>query len=228
SQIEIWLAAQLGDEASCAFNESITLRLRGWLEESILLRALAQIVGRHESLRACFGATGEMMRGAECVSFDGATLDLSREADPEISLRAIVDEDARKPFDLVDGPLIRVQLVRLGAESHALLLTAHHIICDGWSVNVILRELATIYDALRRGEAPALPAPLAFSQYAHRQRDLPPDEMARLDGFWLAQFERLASPLELPADRPRPALKSFRGGSRSVLIDAELCRAVRD
>jgi amino acid adenylation domain-containing protein len=222
-QVEIWLAAQRGDEASCAFNESVTLRLNGTLNTSALQNALDGVVARHDALRASFGETGEAMNIAAATSLPIA----QREATDEAVLAALLNEDARTPFDLSNGPLLRAQLVRLGAERHALVITAHHIICDGWSINVIVNELAEIYAALCRGEAPDLQAPLPFSRYALAQKKQDAAEAAKTEAFWLAQYADPVTPLDLPTDRPRAAYRSYNGASRCHRINADIYLAVK-
>jgi amino acid adenylation domain-containing protein len=228
SQLEIWLAAQMGDEASCAFNESVTLHLRGQLNNDALQGALDGIIQRHDALRVTFSATGEEMRVAATGSFDYQTTDLSSAAaQAEQSYAEMLNADARTPFDLVSGPCIRGRLVKLSLDHHAFMLTAHHIICDGWSLNVIVDEVAKIYGALCRGASPELPAALAFSAYARSQSQRDPAEFAKTERFWVNQFATIPKTLELPTDRPRPGIKSFNGASLCRRIDAKLYQAVK-
>jgi amino acid adenylation domain-containing protein len=229
SQIEIWLSAQLGDEASCAFNESVSLRLNGLLDTGALHTAMKRIVARHDALRATFSSTGEEMRISATMSFDYPTTDLSNRplAQAEAAFADLLDADARTAFDLVQGPCIRGHLVKLAEGAHAFVLTAHHIICDGWSTNVIVDELAAIYGALCRGEATELPAPLPFSEYARIQASRDQGELAKTEEFWLKEFAVRPPSLELPTDRPRPTVKSFMGASLCRRIDAKLYKAVK-
>ncbi len=117
--------------------------------------------------------------------------------------------------------------MKLAEDAHAFVLTAHHIICDGWSINVIVDELAAIYGALCRGEATELPAPLPFSEYARMQASREPGELAKTEEFWLKEFAVRPPSLELPTDRPRPTVKSFSGASLCRRIDAKLYQAVK-
>jgi amino acid adenylation domain-containing protein len=229
SQIEIWLSAQLGDEASCAFNESVTLWLNGSLDSGALHTAMNRIVARHDALRATFSSTGEEMRICGSMSFDYPTTDLSNRplAQAQAAFTDLLDTDARTAFDLVQGPCIRSHLVKLADGAHAFVLTAHHIICDGWSTKVIVDELATIYGALCRGEELELPAPLPFSEYARMQASRDKAEFAKTEEFWLKEFAVRPSSLELPTDRPRPTEKSFMGASLCRRIDAKLYQAVK-
>jgi len=229
SQLEIWLSAQLGDEASCAFNESVSLRLNGSLDTGALHTAMNRIVARHDALRATFSSTGEEMRISGSTFFDYPTTDLSTRplAQAEAAFADLLDADARTAFDLVQGPCVRGHLVKLADGAHAFVLTAHHIICDGWSINVIVNELAEIYGALCRGEATELPAPLPFSEYARMQASRDPAELAKTENFWLQEFAVRPPSLELPTDRPRPTEKSFMGASLCRRIDAKLYQAVK-
>lgn len=224
SQMEIWLAAQHSDEASCAFNESVTLRMNGELNEAALERALNRVVARHDALRGRFSATGEEMRIAQELRLDLQAADADREHDPEAVLAAIVAEDARTPFDLVNGPLIRARLVRLSRNGHALILTVHHIICDGWSLNVLLEELAEIYTAAIEGGEPNLAQPMQFGAYARKQART---HQTGTEAFWLNEFGDSPPLLELPVNRPRSESRSYNGASICRRIDAGLYRAVK-
>ena len=229
SQLEIWLSAQLGDEASCAFNESVSLRMHGKLDATALQNALNRIVARHDALRATFSATGEAMHIAAAAPFHYPFVDLSAHtpAEAEMAFAELLDTDARTAFDLVAGPCVRGTLVKLSDDSHAFVLTAHHIICDGWSINVIVNEFAEIYAALCRGEQAELHAALPFSEYARMQAHRDAGELAKTEAFWLNEFAVRPATLELPTDRARPSVKSFNGASLCRRIDAKLYQAVK-
>ncbi len=229
SQLEIWLAAQMGDDASCAFNESLTLRMQGELNLSALEAAVNQVIARHDALRATFSPTGEEMRISPPQPFHYPVTDLSYYslAEAERAESDLLDRDARTPFDLIKGPVVRAHLVKLGSDLHAFTLTAHHIVCDGWSINVIVDELAQIYSAACRGEALKLKEALPFSSFALAQAARDPKDLAKTEAFWLDQFKTPPPPLELPTDRARPRVKSFRGASRCRRIDAKLTQAIK-
>ncbi|MEA3151979.1 MAG: hypothetical protein QOD56_2918, partial [Gammaproteobacteria bacterium] len=229
SQIEIWLAAQLGDEASCAVNESVSLRMQGELNLAALRAAMTQVVARHDALRTTFSATGEEMRIGAPQPFTYPFTDVSAQlpAEAELAYAELVDADARTAFDLVNGPTVRARLVKLGERAHVFMLTAHHIVCDGWSINVVVNEITEIYASLCRGETAALPAALPFSAYARSQAQRDPALLASTEGFWLEEFKHPVEPLELPTDRPRPTFKSFNGASHCRRIDATLYQAIK-
>ena len=220
-QTEIWLSAQMGDEASCAFNESVSLTFAGDLDQQALEAALADVVDRHDALRAHFDAAGTSM-----WIEPGLVVPLTLAADAS-GLEELIVRDARTPFDLVGGPLLRATLLRQDTDRSVLVLTAHHIVCDGWSINVIVGELAACYAARREGRPHGLAAPLPFSRYALEQSRRAASAVAETDAFWQQSFAAPAQPLELPSDRSRPALKSFHGATERRRIGPELYRAAK-
>ena len=228
SQTEIWLSTQNGDQASCAFNESVTLRLNGPLDLPALRTAMEMIMARHDALRARFNPTGEMMTISPDTGFACPITDISQEeGSPEGVLTAYLQADASTPFDLVEGPPIRAQLFKLSETAHALVLTAHHIICDGWSINVIITELAEIYASLREHRQPDFGPVLPFSEFSRAQSMRTPGEQSANASYWAAQFANPSRPIDLPTDRPRPAMKSYTGRTAGRRIDARLYREVK-
>ncbi|MBD5655072.1 MAG: non-ribosomal peptide synthetase, partial [Candidatus Eremiobacteraeota bacterium] len=229
AQNEIWLAAQLGDDASCAFNESLTLRLSGSLDERAFAEALATVIARHDALRASFGTTGEAMHVDPKGLVQYETIDVAGDGLPaaEAALAAYVASDARRAFDLASGPLVRARMFALGTDEHAFVFTAHHIVCDGWSINVILDELAATYAAAHSGTPSGLPVPLSFSTYARRSHASDPARAALVEAYWHDQFATPVRPLDLPTDRPRPSRKTFNGATLSARIDERRYLAVK-
>lgn len=221
AQTEIWLSDQTGPEASAAFNESVSLTLDGEVDALRLAEAVRQVAARHAILHARFSADGETMRIPPSETFPVAIGDLRGEPDPQAALRARIEAYASRPYDLVRGPVAEAEIIRLGDHRHVLILSAHHIVCDGWSTNVLLDEIATAY----RVGTDALPVPMPFADYAAATRRDPRTEEAA--AYWTAMFAKLPAPLELPTDRPRQAQRSFRGGTRTSFIDAGLYRDVK-
>jgi len=230
AQMEVWLSAQLSDEASSAYNESFTLKIRGPLHENALRDSLRDLVNRHEALRATFGAEGECLRFTPPGEIEIPLEDLSSAApsDGEARLDAVVQEEARQPFDLANGPVVRLRLLRFDSENHALVFTSHHIVCDGWSTNVLLDELSKLYAARASGASPELPAPVQFGDYARAHAEsLGTEERAKVEAYWVKQFEQPAPVLELPTDRPRPAVKSFKGSTYRAQIDGATYKRIK-
>ncbi|MDX2263492.1 MAG: amino acid adenylation domain-containing protein [Hyphomicrobiales bacterium] len=218
-QREIWLAAQLGDEASCAFNESVSLELDGPLDADALFRALNGVVARRDALRGSFPGGGERMRIAPNLDLPPRIEDIGEDGE---AFAGVLREEAETPFDLERGPLIRARLLRRSPQRHTLVITAHHIVCDGWSFNVVIDELAALYNQETGQGRADLPAPLPFAEYAGRRTGGAGDE-----AFWLGEYQRLPAPLDLPTDRPRPAVKTFRGSTVNVALSADVAAAAK-
>ncbi|HET7462054.1 MAG TPA: amino acid adenylation domain-containing protein, partial [Longimicrobium sp.] len=216
AQERLWFIDRL-DGGSAQYNMPSAVRLRGAVDVDALERSLGEIVRRHESLRTVFR---EVDGGAVQViaPFDGFALpveDLSGlgEADRETEVRRRAREDAARPFDLVRGPLFRAALLRVADEEHVLLLCIHHIITDGWSSGVLLRELSALYAAYREGgESPLAELPVQYADYAVWQREqLRGEALDRQVGYWKERLAGAPALLELPTDRPRPPVQSHRG-----------------
>ena len=173
AQQRLWFLAQF-EGASEAYHIAGGLRLVGDLDRAALRRALDRIVARHEALRTTFsqidGRPVQVIGPAE-AGFLLAEEDLRHEAEPQAALRRLVAEEARRPFDLGAGPLIRGRLARLGDEEHALLVTMHHIVSDGWSMGILVNELSRLYRSYSQGQADPLPdLPVQYADYAAWQR----------------------------------------------------------
>ncbi|HEU4538427.1 MAG TPA: condensation domain-containing protein, partial [Polyangiaceae bacterium] len=212
-----------------AYNVPTALRLRGELDAGALARALAALAARHEALRTTFDERGG--RPVALVHDEAFAPPLREtdlrpldEASRDSALAGLAAAEAGAPFDLRRGPLVRAALVRLDEREHALLLTIHHAVTDGWSTAIVVRELALLYEAFARGEAPRLPElPLQYADYAawQRERLAGPRLRAELD-HWRRTLEG-APRLELPTDRPRRADASGRrAGSAAVALPAPL------
>lgn len=227
-QTEILMAAQLGPEASCAFNESVSVSLEGALDVGALEGALADVIARHQALRAVIVRGEARMALAETRAITLSHVDASAEEDPARTLARVVDDHARAPFDLHEGPLVRAELVRLRPEHHVLVLTAHHIVCDGWSMSVILEELSALYRARRAGEPAQLAEVEPFAAYARRKAARSDREKADADErFWLALYQTLPPDLALPTDRPRPRERSFAGDTYTTQLSPALRALLR-
>ena len=230
AQREIWLAARLQPEASLAYNESATLRLSGPLDADALQAAMEALVARHEALRATFSRDGETLLVAAAAPFvlrqrNLAGLDeTGRAAEVEATLARVV----ARPFDLERGPLFDAELLHLGPGDHLLLLNAHHLVCDGWSFGVIVRELAQLYAALHEGHAPALPEADSFTTFALEAAAAASGPAAREDeAYWLERFASPPPPIDLPTDRPRPSRRGYASRRIDTTLDAARVDALR-
>ncbi|SEK41447.1 amino acid adenylation domain-containing protein [Variovorax sp. YR750] len=230
SQREVWLGATLGTEASMAYNESVVLRLRGELDQTALSRAMDRLLARHQALRSTISPDGTCMlvsqpRANVMVGHDLAALE------PEARVQALRDahEDAVcTPFSLEHGPLFRAVLYRLGRAEHELVMSAHHVVCDGWSWAVITEQLGHLY-AEETGTGLKLKAAPLFADFAAEEAAAAahPDMQAHVD-YWLGRFPGSTLPvLDLPLDRPRPAARTFNSLRAERLLDKRLVGAVR-
>jgi amino acid adenylation domain-containing protein len=229
-QREIWLADQLGMEASLAFNLSVSLLLRGRLDVQALRASLQDLVDRHEALRANVGPDGETFCVLErfeipCPMSDLADVDdAARKAAIGEHLRASVET----PFALGTQPLFRAQLLRLAQDEHLLVLAAHHIVCDGWSWWVVVRELGALYGQRSGAVIEPLAPSVSFADYALMEAGREADAAHATDeAYWLSRFQGVPPVLELPTDRPRPAQRTFASAREDHVLDAELLGALR-
>ncbi|MEW5926732.1 MAG: amino acid adenylation domain-containing protein [Gemmatimonadota bacterium] len=232
AQARMWFLERLAG-GSAAYNMPIAVRLRGALDPRALAAALAGIVRRHEVLRTVFPAIdGEPVQVVRPAGRAGWPLvDLSglpdgvRAGEADRVLRA----EARRRFDVARGPLLRTLLLRLEPGEHLALCAMHHLVCDGWSLGVMLREIGAGYAAALEERGARLPElPLQYADYAAWQRRwLEGPQAARQAAYWREKLEGTPV-LELPTDRPRPAEPSFAGASRAFRIPGPLLRAVRE
>ncbi|MEA2602728.1 MAG: hypothetical protein QOF89_3720 [Acidobacteriota bacterium] len=227
AQQRLWFLQQL-DPASLVYNVPAAIWFRVPLRPDVLERTLHEIVRRHEVLRTRF----ELRDGQPCQVIDPETraplplVDLSALPSGSASRQAreIAREEARRRFDLGRGPLLRALLLRLGPAEHALLLTLHHIVCDGWSMTVLERELAEIHRAFAAGEpSPLSPLPVQYADFALWQRHwLQGEVLASHLAYWRGQLANPPPFLTLPTDFPRPAAWSFRGAGQQRTLSQEL------
>ncbi|OIN45327.1 non-ribosomal peptide synthetase [Pseudomonas costantinii] len=232
AQQRMWFLWQL-DPASGAYNLPGAVRLKGALNLSAMEQAFASLVARHETLRTVFQRQPDerLLQVAVVPSLAVEQLDFSAlaSAEREQAVNEAATRQSLLPFDLEHGPLLRVQLLKLDEQEHVLLLTLHHIVSDGWSMNVLIDEFIRCYDAHERKEAPQLPAlPIQYSDYALWQRRwLEAGEQARQLEYWQARLGDEHPVLELPTDRPRPAMPSYQGTRHNFAIDPALAAQLR-
>ncbi|HZG42966.1 MAG TPA: amino acid adenylation domain-containing protein, partial [Longimicrobium sp.] len=232
AQERLWFLDRL-EPGSTTYNMPAALRLTGALDEAALERALSEIVRRHEALRTTFAeADGSAVQ--VIAPFGGFALpveDLSglSESDREAAVTRRAGEEARRAFDLSAGPLFRAALLRLGAEEHVLLLSMHHIVSDGWSMGVFFRELSALYEAYREGgESPLPELPVQYADYAVWQREqLAGEALERQLSYWRERLAGAPELLELPTDRPRPAVQTYRGASVPMDLSPELLEGLQ-
>jgi amino acid adenylation domain-containing protein len=230
AQERLWFLEQLGD-SSAAYNMPIGARLHGPLDVGALRRALRTVVSRHEALRTTFATeSGQAVAvSAPDAEIEIELIDLRGEPAPELEAQRIVTALASAPFDLERGPLMRTALLRLSDEEHALELVFHHIVCDGCSQSVVMREIGTLYDAYRNGETVDLGEPgVQYGAFARSQRTaLEAQGLDALVAPWLERLAGAPEALELPTDRPRPATPTYAGATYRMRLAPAMAAAVR-
>ncbi|HEX2210692.1 MAG TPA: amino acid adenylation domain-containing protein, partial [Longimicrobium sp.] len=211
-QRQLWIESQMGDDASRAYVESVSVRLHGPLDAKALRRALQALVDRHDALRITLTPDGEAQ-----IVHPSLDVELPREdfrgipAEARAArVEAWVRDRVRRPFDLAAGPLVRFALAAVDDDEHLLVWDAHHVAVDGWSFGVLWKELDALYAAEAEGRPAALPPRPDYEARVREQAAALEDDPAA-QAFWRAQFADGVPVLELPADRPRPPVRSYRG-----------------
>ncbi|GHG84274.1 non-ribosomal peptide synthetase [Comamonas sp. JC664] len=233
AQQRLWFLYQMEPD-SPFYNMPAVIRLTGVLNVDAVQRCLEALIHRHESLRTTFRMNGQtpvqVIQSPSTPKVDIADL---RSLAPELreaEARRLSDEEARRPFDLTRGPLCRMGLIQLADQEHLLLLTLHHIIADGWSLSVLVREVAEVYGALSAGQPSPLSAlPVQYADYARWQREwLAGPVLERQLDYWKQRLTGAPSHLDLPTDRPRPPVQSFRGAThQGLLLPADAAKALQ-
>ena len=231
SQQRLWFLDQLSPGDS-VYNLPVRLQLRGPLDFEALERSFREIVQRHEILRTTFdNLDGEPIQRIHPESLTALTttsLSHLSALERQEEIERLSREDGRRPFDLAAGPLLRAQLLQLTDEDHILLMTMHHIVSDGWSMGILIRELGALYEAHRAGAESAL-APLAvqYRDFARWQRrNVAENRFEASLQYWRSQLGDPPPGLDLPCDRPRPAAQSFDGARESIILTPQLTRAL--
>lgn len=234
AQQRLWFLDRLEPE-SALYNNPAVVRLRGCLDIAAFERSLNEIVRRHEALRTSFPMIDgrPVQRIAPELILDLPLIDLSRLPAPErdAEARRLAEEAAEQPFDLAHGPLVRAIILRLAEDDHIAVLVTHHIVSDGWSVGVLVRELAALYGAFAEGRESPLPElPLQYADYAVRQRAWMEGDSALLErqiAYWKEHLAGAPPLLELPADRPRPPVATFRGAEVPFALSRDMALALQ-
>jgi len=233
AQQRMWFLDQLEPE-SPLYNIHMGVELSGPLNMLVLQRSIAEILRRHEVLRTTFAVIDD--RPVQVINkntiFKLPVHDLQEldESQRRLRVSAWAEEDARRRFDLTKGPLLRANLLRLGETEHVLLLTIHHIISDGWSVGVFVRELAALYEAYTAGRPSPLPElSIQYADFAGWQRDwLQGERLEEQLSYWRTQLADAPPLLELPTDRPRPPVQSYKGAHETLLVTESLSRSLTE
>ena len=232
-QQRLWRLDRMGT-APTAYNLAEAYLLQGQLDAAALQQAFTTLIARHETLRTTFREDNGELRQVvhDHLPWRIERHDLSDRRDPEEAASRLAQAERDRAFDLSNGPLLRVALARLsaapdGPERHVFLFNIHHIVSDLWSLDVFVRELAQLYRDHRQGKAPEQALPLQYRDVVSWQRQRQAaGEFASARAYWIERFRTTPEPLELPADRPRPALQTFNGATERVRFGPELSAAL--
>lgn len=231
AQRRLWIMDQM-EELKLAYNMTDAFVFEGAVNEELFRQAVQQIVNRHESLRTTFVEVDgkPMQKIGATQTVDLYTADLRNEADPEGKAKELVDREATIPFDLAKGPLLKLLLLRVNDDRYVFLQKMHHIISDGWSMELMIKEVSAFYNAAKKGaDAQLLPLKVHYKEFAAWQQSLLQDkQLASLRSFWTAQFADEVKPLELPLDHPRPTVKKSDGDKILFTLDKSTSRKITD
>lgn len=231
AQAEIWTACYFGGEnATKAYNESISLEFIGDLDKNAMEIALQMLVDRHEALRATFSTDGEYMTIYKQIKIELTYKDLSLlDADScDTVLEQYNDTASHYLFDLVQGPLIKFGLLKVTNTKHLLVITAHHIICDGWSIGIILEELGIIYTAIAESKPLILEDPIPFSKFANDDLLFSnSNDQKDVDAFWKKMYQQPIPVVDIPTDNIRPIDRTYHGDRIDFRFDSVLLEKLK-
>jgi amino acid adenylation domain-containing protein len=232
AQQRLWFLEQLG-LSHCAYNLLDAMRLLGTLDVAALTQSLQEIIRRHEVLRTTFtiieGQPRQVIGSAADLPLPIMDLqEVPDEHEREAQIHTLAREEALRPFDLVNGPLLRAKLLRRGAEEHVLFLAMHHIVSDGWSQGVFWQEMAMLYEAFTAGKPSPLPdLTVQYADFAYWQMQWLQGGMLDAQvAYWKQQLTGLST-LQLPLDRPRPAVQTLRGARHALALSPTVTRALK-
>ncbi|GAB1543386.1 hypothetical protein NUACC21_60600 [Scytonema sp. NUACC21] len=225
AQKQLWILAQMGDDSSLAYNLTTTLQLRGPFQLQAMRQALQQVIDRHEALRTTISSQGDFQQVLPFLKIDVPLIDLSTgdRCERESKVAAWFTKESQEPFALTQGPLLRCHILKLEEQLHLLVLTAHHMIIDGWSISVLLQEVGAFYSAQCQGSVYQQEPPLQFREYIEWQMEQSQSaDMLKHENYWLGQFADSIPVLELPCDNLRPSVKTYKGARASLKLEANL------
>ena len=233
AQQRLWFLDQLVPDSS-VYHVPELIRLKGQVDVALLEYSLNEIIRRHEALRTTFPESGgkPLQVIVPSLILSLAVIDLHKLAkreEREALVQQLARAEARRPFDLRAGPLIRAALLRIAEREHMLLLDMHHIICDGWSLGILFSEMTALYDAYRKGQpSPLPPLPIQYADYALWQREWLKKQVEEEQlRYWRQQLKYAPTLLELPADAPRPLQQTFQGAMEMFTLPGSLVRKIK-
>jgi amino acid adenylation domain-containing protein len=234
AQKQLWMLSQMEDEGSqLAYNFDLCLQLKGVFDLTAMQQAVQQVVNRHESLRTVISNEGDFQHCLSALPIEVPLLDLSElvnssenvTQESKILKTAFFKLESRKPFNLTQGTLFRVHILKLAEQRHLFVLTVHHIVTDGLSMEIMVQEIGTFYSAICQRTTCQLESPLQFREYIQWQSQT--TKMATQEAYWLDKFSDSIPVLSLPTDYPYPPIRSSRGNRQTVRLPAKLCHDLK-
>lgn len=230
-QIEIWTSCLIGGaDASCAYNDAGSILLTGPFNKDAMFKALQALSDRHEALRTVFTDDGQnfLVYDNPPIEIDYHDLSLQTEAQNKLFIQNYTRQNAITPLDLVNGPLFKPTIIKLNDQEHYITFVAHHIICDGWSIGVMMQEMSKLYSAFAQGEWPDMPPAPRYSEYAVEQTLASMTaESFEIEQYWLDQFIGSSHLLNVPTDNPRPSMRTYKSKRSDFTLDATLVAEVK-
>jgi amino acid adenylation domain-containing protein len=230
-QIEIWTSCLIGGaDASCAYNDAGSILLTGPFNKDAMFKTLQALSDRHEALRTVFTDDGQnfLVLDNPPVVIDYHDISLQSEAQNKLFIQNYTRQNAITPLDLVNGPLFKPTIIKLNNQEHYLTFVAHHIICDGWSIGVMMQEMSKLYSAFAKGEWPDLPPAPRYSDYAVEQTLVSMTaESQEIEQYWLNQFKGSSHLLNVPTDNPRPSMRTYKSKRLDFTLDAALVTGIK-
>ena len=225
AQKQLWVLANMDDYGSLAYNVSATAELKGEFQQAAIRQAVQILVNRHEALRTSISSQGDVQYILPNLEVEIPLINFSylNQAQRQSQLDRWFKQESLKTFDLSQAPLFRFQILKLTEKHHLLVFTAHHIIIDGWSMGVILQEMATLYSAECQNFDTRLKSSMQFREYIKwQEQQISTREMQVHESYWLEKFQAENLILDLPTDRPRPANKTYKGSRQTLQLDTNL------
>lgn len=230
SQREVFVASSMGADGNRAYVESVSLQLEGEMDHPAMEKALQDLIARHESLRSAISADGMRMVVFEQTGNAVVFHDLHDLEDTARKQRliALAHADMEQVFDLVNGPLFRVMLIRTGKRTHLLRLSGHHLVLDGWSLGILMSEISVLYNAHQAGVRAELPPAIPYSDYVFATLEFSRSaDHAAVEKYWMDLYQGTIPRADLPTDRNRPSEKTFKGHRLDFQLETGLVQGLR-
>lgn len=231
AQREIWTASSFSDDASCSYNESVSLNLDGVLDTKAMSNALKALVQRHESLRSLLNPEGTRMIVQEDAEAEHLLHDWRSKSDEDTkkALQELSNQLMTSAFNLFEGPVFRSDLILLKDSKSLLRLTAHHVICDGWSLGIMMADIASLYNAFKNGTQAEIAEAVPFRNYVKESIAFSKTEEAKeVKQYWLDLYQGSIPRVDLPTDRKRPKMKTYAGDRLDVEMDPAAVKKLKE